>query len=673
MQVDECIASIMAYQTQEERKFLNAVYKLSVVHHPKYDHEMEFLSRLVSEHACELVYEQYKFATTAAKYKFHEASVVFELVLFVLATQLLNSCWLLSSLRVESEFPQLNGESFRVSRVLKETSTCWNSNRKFREANFLATSISEHLSGLGMVEYRAAMKALRSVATLFKHGDVVNPQASGGEAMSSVASGSSIESTQVCVEPQAQRPRSDELGSAGDGVDTGPNELGTGRKELGTVPNELGTRNEELGTGPVEEGKEDDEFGVDIEPSAESGGQGSTLSHANLSDDFRIVSPPKSRGRSKKKPQAVKAKRKHAVTLIQNDWDMHERRMSLLVVNDLLGGVPTYKSSHEKLLQFKQFMFTSRPKSPIAHELTKLPPTKPPIRLEEVVRVFPMELINKYTAKVTAYQAKHRGTLEMQVALEIVGLGVSANSTVALMRKWHTAVKTTKKIKRALTWIAQLDFTRYGNSSFHVEEDPAIPTLLESMPILSNEYADIVDLAAKETLSAQVMQLILHNLFGADPSIRVIDPSNLGVSYGAITTEIGHFKRAFAGATKTMKILCPINCNNSHWCAVLMDLGKCRAYVYDSMASSYISSVLAVTQQLVIMLPEDVRPNTRLLTHDPGLGVQTDSYNCGVYVLLAFEIFCGSEPLGHIDKKTLQCMRYRYLRKYMIEEGNTSS
>jgi hypothetical protein len=35
-----------------------------------------------------------------------------------------------------------------------------------------------------------------------------------------------------------------------------------------------------------------------------------------------------------------------------------------------------------------------------------------------------------------------------------------------------------KKIKLALAWIDRLDFTRHGNSSFHVEEDPAIPTLL---------------------------------------------------------------------------------------------------------------------------------------------------------------------------------------------------
>ncbi|KAE8952957.1 hypothetical protein PR002_g32526, partial [Phytophthora rubi] len=231
-------------------------------------------------------------------------------------------------------------------------------------------------------------------------------------------------------------------------------------------------------------GTEGEAFGVGNAPSAETGDQGPTLALANLTDDFQIVSPPKARGRPKKNPQAVKAKRKQAVAMVQDDLDMHERQMSLLTVYELLDGVPTYKSSHETLLQFKQFMFASKPKPPIAHEIAKLPPTKPLMRPEEVVRIFPMELINKCTAKVTAYQAKKQGTLEMQLALEIVGVGVFANSTVALMRKWHTAAKTVKKIKRALTWIAQLDFTRYGNSSFYIEEDPAIPTLLESLPIL---------------------------------------------------------------------------------------------------------------------------------------------------------------------------------------------
>jgi hypothetical protein len=115
---------------------------------------------------------------------------------------------------------------------------------------------------------------------------------------------------------------------------------------------------------------------------------------------------------------------------------MHERKMSLLTVYELLEGEPLYKSTHMKLLQFREFVFASKPKPPIVHEIKKLPMT------EEVVRIFPMQLITKCTSKVTAYQAKKPGTLEMQLALEIVGVGVFANSTIAIMRKWHTAGKS---------------------------------------------------------------------------------------------------------------------------------------------------------------------------------------------------------------------------------------
>ncbi|ETO60642.1 hypothetical protein F444_21184 [Phytophthora nicotianae P1976] len=62
-------------------------------------------------------------------------------------------------------------EPFAVGRVLEEPSAVWDSNRKFREANVVASTITEHMSGLGMREYRVAMKALRSVATMFRHGE----------------------------------------------------------------------------------------------------------------------------------------------------------------------------------------------------------------------------------------------------------------------------------------------------------------------------------------------------------------------------------------------------------------------------------------------------------------------------------------------------------------------
>ncbi|KAG6587334.1 uncharacterized protein IUM83_02995 [Phytophthora cinnamomi] len=530
------------------------------------------------------------------------------------------------------------------------------------------------------------MKALRGVATLFRHGEYstiteiaggrehedglsgedmdttggVSQQTTDSELVSeatevvqdipsrqvdtviqTVASASSLESTQVCADP----PDSG----------TGDEQLGTGGDEFGSVGNETYTGGDEMEEDPTSIATDAEQASFQSETPHEKDDHGSTLTLANVTDDFQIMSPPKSKGRPKQQPRTVKAKRNQAIAMVQEDLGMHELQMSLLTVYELLDGEPNYKLTHEKLQQFKEFVFANKLKSPIAHEITKLPLTKPLTRPEEVVRIFPKQLINKCTSKVTAYQAK-KGTLEMHAHAKV------ANSS-----------KIRQEDQRALTWIDRLDFTRHGNSSFYVEEDSTIPTLLEGLSILSSEYVDMVDLAAKETLSAQVMQMILHKLFGADPSVRVIDPSNLGISNEAITTDSVHFKRALAGTTKKMKVLFPINCNNNHWCVVLMNLEKGRVYVYDSMTSSYATTIRAVAQQMITMLPDGVRPSARLVTHDPGLGVQSDSYNCGVCVLLAFEMFCGPEPLGHLDKKTLQCMRYRYLRMCMNEERSSSS
>ncbi|KAF1785472.1 hypothetical protein GQ600_2957 [Phytophthora cactorum] len=43
------------------------------------------------------------------------------------------------------------------------------------------------------------------------------------------------------------------------------------------------------------------------------------------------------------------------------------------------------------------------------------------------------------------------------------------------------------------------------------------------------------------------------------------------------------------------------------------------------------------------------------------MGVQLDSYNCGLFVLLAFEHVTGVPSVGQMDKKLLMYLRYRYL------------
>ncbi|ETM30618.1 hypothetical protein L914_21708 [Phytophthora nicotianae] len=57
----------------------------------------------------------------------------------------------------------------------------------------------------------------------------------------------------------------------------------------------------------------------------------------------------------------------------------------------------------------------------------------------------------------------------------------------------------------------------------------------------------------------------------------------------------------------------------------------------------------------------DFAPRTyRVQRVESDLGVQVDSYNCDVYVLLAFEAYAGAQDLTLINRKELQYLCYRY-------------
>ncbi|KAE9040216.1 hypothetical protein PR001_g6626 [Phytophthora rubi] len=72
MAVDECIASTIYYQSLQERRFIDEVYKNVNVQDIGYDHEMSLDANLVSEHACELIYSQYLYALGPAAYDVYE-------------------------------------------------------------------------------------------------------------------------------------------------------------------------------------------------------------------------------------------------------------------------------------------------------------------------------------------------------------------------------------------------------------------------------------------------------------------------------------------------------------------------------------------------------------------------------------------------------------------------
>ncbi|EEY69056.1 uncharacterized protein PITG_23301 [Phytophthora infestans T30-4] len=219
MDLDECIASIMYYQSRQERSFNDQVFKVTSVQHTHYDKEMKHVANLVGQHACELIYKQYTFAVAQTSYQYNEVfpgvyaihsesrsedaldeprvsytvyknswtcSCLFMAtrllpcrhVFFirkdmkmesVIPTQLLNERWLLTTVRSAVNLAELPRAKFAIVSAPEDASSTWDSNRKYREANLIASSISDTMAGFGMKDYQLAMKFFQSVSRIIKH------------------------------------------------------------------------------------------------------------------------------------------------------------------------------------------------------------------------------------------------------------------------------------------------------------------------------------------------------------------------------------------------------------------------------------------------------------------------------------------------------------------------
>ncbi|ETK80626.1 hypothetical protein L915_13751, partial [Phytophthora nicotianae] len=546
MAVDECIASIMYYQSLQERRFMDDVYKKVNIQHFGYDREMTLVANLVSEHACELIHDQYVYALGRASYTFSERSpgvffvkstcadddaldevnteyTVTKLnwtcsclfmstcllpcrhVFFlrraleketVIPTQLLNRRWLLSSVRSSIEFENANDtsttmESFAIRRVLAADERPWDSNRKYREALPIATTICDSMAGLGMVQYREAMAYLKYVARRFKNGEYN---------ISSSYLPPEEQQSELTL-PPTQLERDQPHGAGADvvsenaPVDSNSLSVGTGSQSVEPVSQsgESGTQSGESGTQSGESGTQSGESGTQ---SGESGTQSgfepqialATLPQAN--DVFEVASPPRSRGRPKQAARSKKEARRKNVQTVQDDSNLYAANLSLANVQDAVEGEPTYKESAAILSRFKLFEFSKKPRAPVAHNKLSLSPAKNITPVRSITQIFPKDLIERCNAKVSTLQKKHRDSsdqnlAEQDIAVELIGIGTYATETLGVMKKWHRAMKSIQYVEKAISWIETIDFTLPMPQAFRAESDPDMIPKLKAIPLLS--------------------------------------------------------------------------------------------------------------------------------------------------------------------------------------------
>ncbi|ETO99761.1 hypothetical protein F441_22819 [Phytophthora nicotianae CJ01A1] len=555
-------------------------------------------------------------------------------------------------------------ESFAIRRVLAADERPWDSNRKYREALPIATTICDSMAGLGMVQYREAMAYLKYVARRFKNGEYN---------ISSSYLPPEEQQSELTL-PPTQLERDQPHGAGADvvsenaPVDSNSLSVGTGSQSVEPVSQsgESGTQSGESGTQSGESGTQSGESGTQ---SGESGTQSgfepqialATLPQAN--DVFEVASPPRSRGRPKQAARSKKEARRKNVQTVQDDSNLYAANLSLANVQDAVEGEPTYKESAAILSRFKLFEFSKKPRAPVAHNKLSLSPAKNITPVRSITQIFPKDLIERCNAKVSTLQKKHRDSsdqnlAEQDIAVELIGIGTYATETLGVMKKWHRAMKSIQYVEKAISWIETIDFTLPMPQAFRAESDPDMIPKLKAIPLLSVQ-AEALELVGKSPLGDGTVNTLMLKLFAERVDTIGIDTSIAGnVMNGFLPVDT--MKSVLLGATGE-KILIPVICGKNHWCSIMIDLTCKDVLIYDPMNSSYGSKVRPLADKLVTMLPDFAPRKYRVRLYLSELGVQVDSYNCGMYMLLAFEVFAGANTLSLLSRKELQYLRYRYL------------
>ncbi|OWY92281.1 hypothetical protein PHMEG_00038782 [Phytophthora megakarya] len=346
---------------------------------------------LVSEHVCTLIHEQYAYATGPADYNFYEAfpglffirnisrdddcldelfaeykmsKATWECSCLVMSTrllpcrhvfyirkrlnmetiiptQLLNPRWLLETmeephLRVKSPL-----NSFAVSAVLPQPKTTWDPNRKFREANHFATSISESVSTLGMHEFRDAMQVLEKVPTLFK--------AKQFDKLS-VLDGDDENNAELTSTGDPQRMEAVLLGTVEE------SSMQAGNQSEQSVGRSVAT------------------VGRSVEQSVESVGSMESVE------------------------QSVESMER----LVETVATEHDKKLTLSTIMDLLTHQATYATCFDQLKQLKPFVLMRGNQNHLQlHRIDKLPIGKPILKPSEVLRILLKDLFERSSKKVT--------------------------------------------------------------------------------------------------------------------------------------------------------------------------------------------------------------------------------------------------------------------------------
>ncbi|ETP34106.1 hypothetical protein F442_17512 [Phytophthora nicotianae P10297] len=518
-----------------------------------------------------------------------------------------------------------NNSGSAPPKVAQSEQKAWDTNRKFHEANQVANSITTTMSSLGMREYREALCALNSVAELFKKKQF-----------------SEIHRRLEGYQPHQPQRQVCGLTAATDLSSSESDLPPTGRRSAAT-------------------GCSDNTYAPVTNSIVELIDSRSKADSAEAIEHFEIASPVRPRGRPKQQTSAKKAKKNREITHVHHDSNMHHMQIDISVLSTIPREDHTFNSAEKILRKYRLFEIEKKQnKQLIAHRKNKLPPKKVALGEGEISRILSKEVLRKCSKKMTTLQAKHNGLQEIDVVLEVQNIGIFTAETLRTMRNYHRAIDAIVEIDKAIDWVATIDFAIEVDPRFRVEEDETLLDDLKTTRLQSKEL-EIIDIVGRGNFGDATICRVMAKLFSNNPRVVVVPPVLFGWVVGRKITMDVDAVEATLSTIAGEGVIIPISFNSNHWCAIMIDIAKRIVYIYDSMQSSYLSSVRVVAEKLTPMLASSTGERFRVQRYESDVGAQLDNYSFDLFIMLAFEHFTGALSLGRLDKKLMMYLRYRYL------------
>ncbi|ETK82055.1 hypothetical protein F441_12745 [Phytophthora nicotianae CJ01A1] len=142
------------------------------------------------------------------------------------------------------------------------------------------------------------------------------------------------------------------------------------------------------------------------------------------------------------------------------------------------------------------------------------------------------------------------------------------------------------------------------------------------------------------------METLMDKLFEPRRNVVCVKPTRLGVvTDGVIALKKPDLINLFEGISSEF-VLIPFLCNGMHWCSIMARLSTSEVFYYDPMLSCFGNQAKAVAKTIQPLLSPSGSTRVRVRPYVFSLRTQTYSYNCGLFVLVAFEMFCGASSPG---------------------------